>query len=236
MRGNGLNPLDLELGRGLADCLATLDLEAGCRAVVLSSLDRHFCAGATSKFTAAGSPWSTADLYTEVPRIAAFSKPLVVAMNGAAIGGGAGLALLGDWRQMSSSSRIEINFALLGYTPGFALTRTLPALVGEHRATELLMSGRRVMAPEALRIGLCDAISEPEDLIADALARAELFAAAAPKAVRAIKATVRAILLDGLEDVLARELRQQDELRTTRDYAEGMAAVKGRRAPHFEDR
>jgi enoyl-CoA hydratase/carnithine racemase len=236
MSGDGFNPLDLDLARGLADCLAALETEPECRAVVLSSRDRHFCAGATSKFTTVASQWSTRDLYAQVPRIAAFGKPLVVAMNGAAVGGGAGLALLGDWRQMSSKGRIQVNFAVLGYTPGFALTRTLPALVGHHRAAELLMSGRPVLAPEALRIGLCDGVSEPDELIADALGRADMFAAAGPLAVRAIKAGARAPLLDGLADVLAAELRQQDELRGTHDYAEGMAAVMERRTPSFEGR
>ncbi|WP_236791963.1 enoyl-CoA hydratase/isomerase family protein [Amycolatopsis sp. GM8] len=236
MHGDGRNPLDLRLLCELAETLEAAAEDKDCRAVVLSSADRHFCAGATSKFDPGGPAWTTADLYREVPRLFAFPKPLVAALNGAAVGGGVGLALVADWRQMATDARAQVNFSRLGYTPGFALTRTLPDLVGRHRATELMMSGRAVPAREALAIGLCDGVSEPERLVDDALARARTFAEAAPQPARLLKLETRRPLLADLERILEAELAQQTALKTTEDYAEGMAAAKERRAARFLDR
>ncbi|URM93941.1 enoyl-CoA hydratase/isomerase family protein [Actinomadura madurae] len=236
MHGDGRNPLDLQLLRELAESLETAAEDTDCRAVVLSSTDRHFCAGATSKFATGGSSWSTADLYREVPRLFAFPKPLVAALNGATVGGGLGLALVADWRQMATDARAQVNFSRLGYTPGFALTRTLPDVVGRHRAAELMMSGRAVPAQEALAIGLCDGVSAPQRLLDDALARARTFAEAAPQPARLLKFATRRPLLADLERILAAELAQQTALKTTEDYAEGMAAVQERRTARFLDR
>lgn len=236
MHGDGRNPLDLQLLGELADQLDSAAKDPDCRAVVLSSTDRHFCAGATAKLTPGGPAWSTADLYREVPRLFAFPKPLVAALNGAAVGGGVGLALVADWRQMSTNARVQVNFSRLGYSPGFGLTRTLPDLVGRHRATELMVSGRAVSAGEALSIGLCDGVSAPERLAEDTLARARTFAEAAPQPARLLKLAARRPLLADLAGVLDAELAQQDVLKKTEDYAEGMAAAQARRVPHFRDR
>jgi enoyl-CoA hydratase/carnithine racemase len=233
MRGAPGNPLDLDLVSSLADHLEALDEKPECRAVVLSSDERHFCVGATSKHRSAGSGWSTAELYSVIPRLIGITKPIVIALNGAAVGGGAGIALLGDWRQMARNARIQANFSLLGYTPGFALTATLPALIGDHRALELMMTGRPVFADEAFRIGLCDAISEPEKLVADAVVQAEAFAAAAPLAIRALKTSARTALLSTIKDILDRELMQQAELKATNDYREAITALGEGRPPRF---
>jgi enoyl-CoA hydratase/carnithine racemase len=236
MNGDDGNPLDLALVRELAGTLERLDRDPAVRAAVLISTGKHFCVGATAKLTEGQPAWSTADLYAEVPRIAAFGKPLVAALNGAAVGGGAGLALMADWRQMAADAKLQINFSRLGYTPGFGVTRTLPDLVGAHRAAELLMSGRRVSAAEARSVGLCDAVSEPGQLLDDTLARAAEFAQGAPLAVRAIKSDARRRLLADLPAVLRDELAQQTRLKETADYAEGMSAVRERRRPAFVGR
>jgi 2-(1,2-epoxy-1,2-dihydrophenyl)acetyl-CoA isomerase len=234
MTGDGLNPLDLELIEELVEAFATLDADRSCRAIVLASADRHFCAGATSKFAPGGRQWSTADLYALAPGLFSVDTPVVVALNGASIGGGAGLALVGDWRQMASDARVQINFTKLGYTPGFGLTLTLPHLVGHHRASDLLLSGRAVTAEEALAIGLSDGTSEPASLLEDTIARALVFAEAAPLAVRALKSRQLQQLRLALPGVLAEELALQEQLKSTADYAEGMAAMKERRPPVFE--
>jgi len=236
MNGGGTNPLDLALVDELISTFSELDAGDSCRAIVLASDDRHFCAGATSKFVPGAKTWSTADLYSRVPLLYSFDVPIVVALNGATIGGGLGLALLGDWRQIADDARVQANFSLLGYTPGFGTTCLLPDLIGAHRADELLLTGRPVHAREAVEIGLADATSAPDTLRADSLERAKLFAAAAPLAVRAIKARQKTHVRDALPAVLAEELRLQDELKGTQDYSEGMAAMQERRSPRFEGR
>lgn len=236
MRGDGLNPLDMELTTELVQALERLDADTDCRAVVLASDDRHFCAGATSKFNPDAPAWSARDLYDLVPRLVAVDVPIVVAHHGAAVGGGLGLALIGDWRQMSSDARAHANFTRLGYTPGFGLTAMLPELVGAHRATELLLSGRPVGAEEALRIGLADGVSAPDATRDDAIAQARIFAEAAPLATRATKRIRRQALRARLAQVLDEELKLQERLKRTEDYAEGTAAMAARREPHFRGR
>jgi len=236
MTGGGTNPLGLDLVVELAAALDELADDPDCRSVVLSSRDRHFCAGATAKFDSGGLPWSTSELYAEVPRLFAFPKPVVVALNGAAVGGGAGLAMVGDWRQIATDARIQINFSQLGYTPGFGLTRSLPELVGPHRALELMVTGRPVTAEEAVAMGLCDASSAPEELLNEAVERAEVFATGAPGPVRALKHSHRAALIRDLPAVLHAELARQSEFKQTEDYAEGIRAGKERRPPQFQDR
>lgn len=236
MRGDGLNPLDLELITELVATLERLSGDLACRAVVLASDDRHFCAGATSKFSPGMKHWSTRDLYDLVPRLLGVDVPIVVAHNGAAVGGGLGLALIGDWRQMASNGRAHANFTRLGYTPGFGLTALLPHLIGAHRATEILISGRPVGADEALRIGLADGVSDPESLRDDAIERARVFAAAAPLATRATKRRQRAAIRAELTSVLGAELELQEQLKLTDDYTEGIAATAQRRDPEFRGR
>lgn len=233
MRGDGRNPLDLELTQELAEALEDLDRSPDCRAVVLASDDRHFCAGATSKFSSGTPRWSTRDLYDIVPRLLGVDVPIVVALNGAAVGGGLGLALIGDWVQMASDARAQANFTRLGFTPGFALTLLLPERMTGQRATELLMSGRPVDAEEAVRIGLADALSDPESLREDAITRAVEFGTAAPLAIRAVKAVRRAHIRRALPETLTRELELQGHLKSTDDYAEGIAAMSERRPPRF---
>ena len=87
-------------------------------------------------------------------RLFANPTPVVAAIQGAAVGGGLGLALMADFRVASPEARFSANFARLGFHHGFGLTVTLPRLVGQQRAAEMLYTGQRVKSDEALRIGL----------------------------------------------------------------------------------
>ena len=105
-------------------------------------------------------------------------------MQGAAIGGGCGLALSADFRVATPQSRFSANFARLGFHHGFALTVTLPAVVGSQAAADLLLTGRRVGGEEALALGLCDRLADDDDLLAQAIGYADELAASGPLAVR----------------------------------------------------
>ena len=175
-------------------------------------------------------------LYDRAQELIDGPLPVVAAVQGAAIGGGLGLALAGDFRIGSPDSRFSANFARLGFHHGFALTATLPALVGQQHACDLLYTGRRVDGTQAARIGLADRIAEPEDVRASALALAREIAASAPVALRAIRRTMRAPLLATIERALDHEAAEQARLERTRDFAEGIAASSERRAPDFQGR
>jgi len=203
----------------------------GARAVVLCSEGRHFCAGLD--FGAAGRPDPDAlsALYASARDLVDSPIPVVVAVQGAAIGGGLGLALAGDFRVAAPTSRFAANFARLGFHQGFGISLTLPAVVGRQRALELLTTGRRIDGNEALAIGLCDRLDDDPRTGAHALA-AEL-AASAPLAVRSIRRTIRADLVHGFETMVGHERDEQLRLMATADFQEGIAASLERRPPEF---
>jgi 2-(1,2-epoxy-1,2-dihydrophenyl)acetyl-CoA isomerase len=226
------NYFDTPLLEGLAAAVEWAD-EQGCRAVLLCSQGKHFCAGAQ---IGGGRRALDADLYTAGLRLFAQQLPVVAAVVGGAIGGGLGLALAADFRVAAPESRFSANFATLGFHHGFGLTVTLPEVVGAQRARELLYTGRRIDGAEAFRIGLCDRLAEAGAVREEARRLAAEIAAAAPLAVRAIRATMR----DGLEArvhaALGHELDEQRRLAATEDFKEGVRASRERARPHFTGR
>ncbi len=228
------NFIDLSLTAQLADALEALDGEAECRAVVLASEGKHFCAGAD--FSQAGRRAGEADaagrtIYTEGVRLLRTAKPIVAAMQGAAVGAGLGLAVVADFRVASAEARFAANFTRLGYHPGFGLTRSLPRLVGAQKAALMFMTGRRIPGAEAVAMGLADVLAE--DALAAARALAAEIAEAAPLAIAATRSTLRAGWAEEYEAATAHELAQQARLRETADFREGTAASRERRPPVF---
>jgi enoyl-CoA hydratase/carnithine racemase len=236
------NYFDVELIRSLAEAYETLDAEGACRAIVLCSDGKHFCPGADFNRRPrdpgdGGRSSSTGDLYREAVRLFEAAKtPVVAAIQGAAVGGGLGLACSADFRVASTTSRFSANFARLGFHHGFGLTITLPAIVGNQRALDLLYSGRRIAGEEAFGIGLCDQVVDASELRAAARARASEMASSAPLAVRSIRETMRAGLAERVEIATDRELAEQNRLRQTADWREGIRASAERREPRFEGR
>ncbi len=227
------NHFDVELITALADAYAALDEDPSCRAIVLCSTGRHFCAGAN--FTGTGDAGAQA-LYAQAERMFAAATPVVAAVQGAAIGGGLGLALSADFRVASASSRFAANFARLGIHHGFGLTVTLPAAVGMQAALELLYTGRRVKGEEAFALGLCDRLATDDELRSEAHALASEIAVSAPLAVRSIRQTMRGDLPDRVRAATERELAQQTPLFASEDFQEGVRATAERRAPRFTGR
>src|SRR5215475_9905172 len=184
------NFFDAELIGSLADSYEWLEAH-GARAIVLASAGKNFCAGADfTGRSAAGrvdGGGGAGELYAQALRLFEAPLPVVAAVQGAAVGGGLGLACAADFRVASPQSRFSVNFAMIGLHHGFALTVTLPPIVGQQRATELLYTGKRIGGEEAARIGLADRLVDAGELRAAARELAAEIAAAAPLAVRAIR-------------------------------------------------
>jgi enoyl-CoA hydratase/carnithine racemase len=214
----------------LADRLEAFGDDPECRAIVLSAEGKHFCAGAD--FSGSGSG-STADLYAAAVRLFRTRTPIVAAIQGAAIGGGLGVAMAADFRVVAPEARLSANFARLGFHQGFGLSVTLPEVVGRQRAAEMLYTGRRLTGEEAAEIGLADRLAPLEGLRDVAFALAGEIAASAPLAVDSIRATVRGDLADRVEAVTVHELAEQERLRKTPDFIEGTSAMAERRTPNF---
>jgi enoyl-CoA hydratase/carnithine racemase len=229
------NFFDAALIRELADAYEALDADSACRAIVLCSEGKHFCAGANlgSAANPADEPRS---LYEQALRLFAARTPVVAAVQGAAVGGGLGLALSADFRVATERSRFSANFARLGFHHGFALTVTLPAVIGYQAAMDLLLTARRVPGREALAMHLCDQLATEDGLRTAAHALAAQIAASAPLAVASIRATMRANLVDEVSKSLDREAAEQDRLRQTDDFREGVQASFERRDPNFRGR
>ncbi|MGO8958136.1 MAG: enoyl-CoA hydratase/isomerase family protein [Streptosporangiaceae bacterium] len=217
----------------IADTCEKLAADGQCRAVVLCSTGRVFCAGAD--FTDAGAIGNPGGphLYDHAVRLFEQPLPIVAAIQGAAIGGGLGLAMAADFRVAAPEARFAANFALLGIHQGFALSVTLPAAIGQQAALELLFTGRRVGGDEARQIGLADRLAGADVLRAEAHALAAQIAAAAPLAIRSIRATMRGQLAAQARAAMTRERAEQERLMQTADWREGLAAVSQRRAAQF---
>ena len=228
------NHFSLDVLTELADTAETLAAE-GCRALVLCSEGKNFCAGMDFATGGVGAdPIHTLSaLYGQGLRLYSLPVPVVAAVQGTAVGGGLGLACAADFRVASPTTRFHANFGLLGLHQGFGLSVSLPRIVGVQKAADMLYTARRIPGEEAHAIGLADHLVEDGAVRAEALERARRIAASAPLAVRSMKATMRADLLAELPAALDREVVEQTRLLATEDSEVGVTASLDRTAPTF---
>src|SRR5947207_2707214 len=169
------NFFDVTLIKELASAFEALDADADCRALVLAAQGKAFCAGADfggddsdGSALLSGPTPGAAHLYIEGNRLFRTKKPIVAAIHGAAVGGGLGLAMVGDLRVTCPEARFCANFTRLGFHPGFGLTVTLPELIGSTNAALMFYTSRRISGEEALRMGLADVLVPQEQVRATA--------------------------------------------------------------------
>jgi enoyl-CoA hydratase/carnithine racemase len=231
------NFFDFELIRGLADRYQTIDADPRARAIVLCSEGSAFCAGANF---AARAQWGeerlenqAGVLYEEAVRLFRAKTPVIAAVQGAAVGGGLGLALSADFRVAAPEARFSANFVRLGLHPGFGLTHTLARAIGRANAELMLLTGRRVKGEEALAMGLVQELVPLAELRARAIDLAREIARGAPLSIDAIRASQRGDLAERVAAATAEELAIQTRLKRTADFAEGVAAMSERRVPQF---
>ena len=233
------NHVSVELMRDLADALENLDRSNDCRAVVLATAGKAFCAGAdlVAPDGIAGKGMGGINaLYDQAVRLFSVETPIVAAVQGAAVGAGLGLALVADFRVAAPEARFTANFVKLGFHPGFGLTHTLPRLIGQQRANLMFLTGRRVKAEEALGWGLVDEVVPLTELLTSAQALAAEIAENAPLAVTATRKTLRQGLAEAVRAQTNHEHAEQTILRATEDFAEGVRAVQERRPGRFMGR
>lgn len=222
------NFFDEALLTDLADAVTALDADPDISTVVLASEGRHFCAGADLRES---TPHSIRSVYRQAYRLFTTRKPVVAAVHGAAVGGGLGLAMAADFRVVEPSTRLTANFAQIGFHQGFGLSATLPAVVGQQAALDLLYTGRSVRGPEAVELGLADRVAD--DARAGAVEWATEIARSAPLALVAIRGTMRRAMRAAVAVALDLEADAQATLLPTDDFREGVAAVIAKRPPEF---
>ena len=233
------NFFDHQLIMDLADCFEDIDADGDLRAIVLCSEGKHFCAGANfgSNERAAELEKRTASdrnpLYDEAVRLFRCRKPVIAAVQGAAVGGGFGLALMADFRVVCPATRMTANFVKLGFTPGFGLTHTLERIVGPQKANLLFLTGRRIQGETAYEWGLGDVFTDNDNVRKAAIELATEIAENAPLALLSLREQMRPGLADAVNDVTTIESREQKWLQATSDHKEGVKAVSEKRVGNF---
>jgi enoyl-CoA hydratase/carnithine racemase len=232
------NFFDNALINQIADAFEAFDRDANIRAYVLCSQGKSFCAGAD--FQNRPSTGSAGEggkhLYKEATRLFRARKPSVAAVQGPAIGGGLGLALMTDFRVTCTEGRFSANFTRLGFHPGFSLTFTLPRLVGQQKANLMFYTGRRVGGEEAYAWGMADVLVPLAEVRKAAIGLAKEIADSAPLAVLSTRETMRRGFADAAEIATERELVEQDWLRKTEDFKEGVKSYAEKRVGNWKGR
>jgi enoyl-CoA hydratase/carnithine racemase len=231
------NHVTVEFMRDLADAFDAIDEEVELRCSVLQAEGKNFCAGADLvSRESAGGLGAVNPLYDEAVRLFSVKKPIVAAVQGAAVGAGLGLAVMADFRIASPDAKFAANFVKLGFHPGFGLTYTLPRLIGPNKAELMCLTGRRVRAEEGLPWGLVDEVVPLEELRAAALRLAAEIAENAPLAIVSTRKTMRGDLAAAVRAATDVEFVEQSALRATEDYNEGVRSVAERRVGNFQAR
>ena len=233
------NFFDHQLIKDLATCFEDIDKQNDIRAIVLCSEGKHFCAGANfgSSVRAAELEQRTESdrnpLYDEAVRLFRCNKPVIAAVQGAAVGGGFGLALMADFRVVCPATRMTANFVKLGFTPGFGLTHTLERIVGAQKANLMFLTGKRINGETAQEWGLGDIYTDTDNVRSAAIELAQEIAENAPLALLSVREQMRPNIAEAVNDVTTIESREQKWLQQTSDHKEGIKAVAEKRAGNF---
>jgi enoyl-CoA hydratase/carnithine racemase len=237
------NFFDIPLIKEIADAFESFDKDVNIRAVVLAAQGKAFCAGANfgdgSTLDAQGRRPNepgpgVAPLYVEGNRLFRTKKPIIAAVHGAVVGGGLGLAMVADFRVTCPEARFCANFTRLGFHPGFGLTVTLPAVIGQTKAALMFYTSRRVTGEEAYAMGLADVLVPQQQVRDAAIKLASEIGENSPLGLIATRTTMRGDLGDRVRKATDHELEEQTRLRKTEDFKEGVQAVFERRRPNFK--
>lgn len=235
------NTLDVALAEALLEAVKDGATNDAVRCVVITGAGRMFCGGGDIKtFTSGGDPAAainaiTTPLHEAIERMMALDKPIVTLVNGPAAGAGLGLAILGDIIIAARSASFTSAYTALGVTPDAGTSWLLPRLIGLRRATDMILTNRRVTAEEAERIGLVTRVVNDERLREEG---AKLALALTNSAIKAL-ARSRQLLGEGLGrnlgDQLEVEAREIASTASGREGREGIASFLERRSTRFRE-
>jgi enoyl-CoA hydratase/carnithine racemase len=240
-RPDARNALSRDLNLELQQLTENLELNEDVRAVVVTGAgDKAFCAGADLKerrdVTAAETgPYLNA-IAGAISGFADLRKPTICAMNGSAYGGGFELALACDFRILVEGAELGLTEVRLGIMPGAGGTQRLPRLIGEARAKELILLGRRISAARALEIGLVNQVVPRAGLQAAIDALLAELEGCAPLSVRSAKLAIERGYGKPMNEALDIERECYDTTLYSEDRDEGLAAFAQRRPPRYEGR
>ncbi len=237
------NAMSARMTAGWSRLVAALANDPDVRVVVVTGEGTAFCSGGDTGWIGSEPGASVAELrdrmlgfYGSWLSIRRLEVPTVAAVNGAAVGAGAALALACDVRYGCTSSRFAVPFHALGMHPGMATTWLLPEVVGVAAARELLLTGRSADAAEMLRLGLVSSVGEDATFLDDVLGVARSIAATAPVATRLTTVALAGGGHASYDAAVQWEALAQSVTLTTADLQEGLAAAREKRPPRFTGR
>jgi enoyl-CoA hydratase len=238
-RPQALNALSVPLMKEVAAAFEALEADDRIRVIVLAGSPRAFAAGAdiNEMKDLANSGAAQAALAEHLARwdaVGRCRKPTIAAVSGFALGGGCELAMACDLIVASETAVFGQPEILIGVIPGAGGTQRLTKAVGKSLAMDMVLTGRRLTAREALAAGLVARVVAPEVLLDEAKKTAREIAKAAPLAARAAKAAANAAVDRQLDAGLTREREAFYRLFDTSDQKEGMRAFSEKRPPKFE--
>lgn len=242
-RPDNRNSMTPELLDAFVEASARAKAIKALRALVVTGTGSCFSSGADFKSTLQrneddGAPPHERSYAMYVPFLSLLDIecPVIGALNGHAVGGGFGLALVCDMRIGALEAKYGANFVKLGLAPGMSISYLLPRLVGVARANEMLLSGRLVDGAEAERIGILNRAVAAGTVFPEAMKLAQTIAANAPLAVKHTKAAIRRGLALTVREAAREEAVAQAETIMTDDAKEGIAALLEKRTPEFKGR
>lgn len=241
-RPNALNALNYQHLIELNHAVERVRYDPDVRSLVITGAGRGFCAGADVKEWGSGGEddepqagWI--DLaHALITRIYRLPKPVVAAVNGVAVGAGCDIALASDLRVASTTARFGQAYINLGYCPDAGGSFLLPRLIGEARAMEMIYTGRIIESDEADKIGLLNALVDPDELMSTAMDLAGRLAKGPTVAIGLSKENIRQNAMLNIEDALRNERRAGEICGKTEDAKEGLAATIERREASFQGR
>lgn len=234
------NALDLETIEALSEIVEGLARDPGVRAVVLTGAGGAFISGGDLKdFLRLDAPQAGKQMarrmQSVLARLEALEVPVIAAMEGVALGGGAEVSLACDMRIASESARLAFKQVSLGIMVGWGGGQRLLRLVGRSRALRLLLTGAFLTAEQALKIGLVDEVVPPGEAVGAALGLAREIAAQPTRAVRATKRALHHGAELGRAEAAAFEAECFATLWGSPDHREAVAALMEKRAPSFRE-
>ncbi len=244
-RADTMNPLGAPGdGDGFAAAATQINRDMETRCVILTGAGRAFSAGGDIKAmqaktgTFGGSTPAISDGYRDnihqmLRALYGLRVPVIAAVNGPAIGLGCDVACLADMRIASTAAKFGVTFLKLGIIPGDGGTWILPRIIGPARAAELFYTGDVIDAATAMEWGMVSRVVNPDTLMDEARTLAQKVAAQPPHALRQAKMLLRQGQQIGYDSALELAANTQAMMHTTRDHAEGVAALIEKRTPNF---
>jgi enoyl-CoA hydratase/carnithine racemase len=234
-----MNSFNFQMLRSLKERVEALHFDSEIRVVIVTGAgEKAFCAGADLKERATYSERQVREFIFTIRNLFTFiefmNKPVIAAVNGVALGGGTELALACDLRIASRSASMGLTETRLAIIPGAGGTQRLPRLIGRGKAKELIFTGRRVDAQEAVQIGLVNKICPPETLLDECMAMAAMICETGPIAIQQAKHAINHGIETDLHTGLAIESNAYWVTIPTEDRLEGLAAFQEKRKPVYK--